>query len=230
MKSRLTLICSACALLSACITPQYNYRVDSKRISFPELGKVVTSNVGDEMLNQGVYTEMESLKVNSEIILGIFSNYSLQQGYYDKQGEDRNNEFYMPAQGLGAGMVNRSALADHWKCVIYTKDGREIGIITIFNEAIKENARDVQRIKRPILSENSFQQTLLYSGKVGNKVKVGYREFSGPQARPAFSNDVDYDLDVSKVIGYKGARIEIIDATNESITYKVIQNFRPTDK
>jgi len=41
----------------------------------------------------------------------------------------------------------------------------------------------------------------------------------------AFNNDVDYDLNESKVIGYKGARIEIIEATNELIKYRVLKNF-----
>ena len=41
----------------------------------------------------------------------------------------------------------------------------------------------------------------------------------------AFNNDVEYDLRESSVIGYKGARIEVVEATNEHIKYKVIQNF-----
>ena len=75
-----------------------------------------------------------------------------------------------------------------------------------------------------VLSDDSFQQTLIYSGKLGNKIKIGYREFSNNQARPAFNNDVEYDLSESAVIGYKGARLEIVGATNETIKYRVIQN------
>ena len=74
-------------------------------------------------------------------------------------------------------------------------------------------------------SQDSFQQTLLYSGRVGNKINVSYREFSSSMARPAFNNDVEYDLDDSNIIGYKGALIEVLDADNQSITYKLIKNF-----
>ena len=35
---------------------------------------------------------------------------------------------------------------------------------------------------------------------------------------------MEYDLLDSKTVGYKGFKIEVIDATNESITYKVIRN------
>ncbi|MCD0195610.1 hypothetical protein K1T77_12420 [Acinetobacter baumannii] len=47
--------------------------------------------------------------------------------------------------------------------------------------------------------------------------------------RPAFNNDVEYDLSQSKEIGYKGALLEIIEATNQDIKYKVIRNFNKVD-
>jgi hypothetical protein len=76
-----------------------------------------------------------------------------------------------------------------------------------------------------VASDNAFQQTLIYSGKIGNKVNIGYREFSRNMARPAFNNDVEYDLSESNQIGYKGALLEIIDANNQNITFKVLRNF-----
>lgn len=76
-----------------------------------------------------------------------------------------------------------------------------------------------------MLTHDSFQQTLIYSGKVGNKINIGYREFSGSIARPAFNNNVEYDLSESTTIGYKGAQLEIIEATNQYIKYRVIKNF-----
>ena len=37
------------------------------------------------------------------------------------------------------------------------------------------------------INSASFQQTLIYSGKVGNKINIGYRETSNDIARPAFN-------------------------------------------
>lgn len=73
------------------------------------------------------------------------------------------------------------------------------------------------RVTKAIATDESFQQTLIYSGKIGQKINVGYREFSGSVARPAFCNDVEYDLSESTTIGYKGARLEIIEATNDHV-------------
>ena len=90
-------------------------------------------------------------------------------------------------------------------------------IVALFRNARKA---DYEKKKYPVTNSDSFQQTLIYSGKVGDKINVGYREFSSNVARPAFNNEVEYDLSESKIIGYKGARIEVIEATNEYIKYK----------
>jgi hypothetical protein len=74
-------------------------------------------------------------------------------------------------------------------------------------------------------SINSFQQCLLYNGKIGNEITLGYREFNGGMARAAFSNEVSYDLSESQILGYKGAGIEVLKATNTEIEYKVLSVF-----
>ena len=63
-------------------------------------------------------------------------------------------------------------------------------------------------------------------GKSGSKIKIGYREFINGMARPSFSNDIEYDLSDSKQIGYKGALIEVTDANNQDIKYKVLKGFK----
>ena len=73
--------------------------------------------------------------------------------------------------------------------------------------------------------EDAVQPTLIYLGRIDNKINIGYREFMNNQARPAFSNDAEYDLGESYTIGYKGAKLEILEATNEFIKFVVIRNF-----
>lgn len=72
----------------------------------------------------------------------------------------------------------------------------------------------------------SVQQTLIYSGSVGKKVNISYRKFNEGFARDAFTNDVEYDMEESNVIGYKGARIEVLDYDNRTIKFKVLRHFR----
>ncbi len=75
------------------------------------------------------------------------------------------------------------------------------------------------------LDHPQLRQELIYNGKVGDSVKFLYREISGNVMRPAFTQDVQYDLSESTEIGFKGARLKIIAATNREITYQVIAYF-----
>lgn len=71
----------------------------------------------------------------------------------------------------------------------------------------------------------NFGQQLLYQGKSGNTLKLSYREFTGDMARPAFTQDLTFDLSDGPVIGTKGARVEVLEATNTSIRYRLLQPF-----
>jgi hypothetical protein len=70
---------------------------------------------------------------------------------------------------------------------------------------------------------NAFKRELVYSGVSNNVVSILYREYINDLARPAFSQDLKYDLAQGDVIGFKGARFQIIKATNLTITYKVLK-------
>lgn len=212
-------------ILGGCATPDYNYRSELIEISNPPLDVISVAYVGDEMLRQGKYSEHDAIYLPH--LVETSWAYDIQPGYYLKQGEDYNSETYLPGNESGSGRIDKAFLADPWQAVMAYKDKPTLCVITVFSATVCETNAEFQRTKRPTLTEKSFQQTLIYSGKLGDKINIGYREFSNNLARPAFNNDVEYDLNSSKVIGYKGARIEVLEATNEMIKYKVIRNFNP---
>ena len=76
-----------------------------------------------------------------------------------------------------------------------------------------------------IYSDNTFQQSLEYAGRNGDILKFNFSEFSDAFARQAFTREFQIDLSEGNIAAYKGAIIEIIDATNVQIKYKVIRNF-----
>jgi len=214
-------------LLSAftvgCVVPKYNYFPMKTEISEPPLGTIQTAQVGDNMLRQGHYMEHDALYLFTDA--SVNWAYTARQGYYLKKGEDEDSEFFLPSNEPEGGQIVKSAIADNWQSLQAYKQEQTLCIVTVFNVHACQSNIPFERRKRPVLQSDSFQQTLIYSGKVGNKINIGYREFSNNLARPAFNNAVEYDLTDSRIIGYRGARIEVIDATNEFIKYKVIQNF-----
>ena len=74
----------------------------------------------------------------------------------------------------------------------------------------------------------SSKSELIYSGKAGNVIKIVYREYSNDYARPAFSQELQYDLSETKTLKFRKTTIQVIAATNQEITFKVLEspNFR----
>lgn len=210
-----------------CTAPQTNYRPLPQKISKPPIGSTNTAFVGDELLAQGLMVHQEALNVPE---LTKVSLYKLTPGNYQKTGEDTKGAYYKAENRLidNGGKVEKHALADPYSAVMLTKDGK-VCVITAFNIKTCTSEHNVSKTTILAQSDESFQQTLIYSGKVGQKINIGYREFSSNKARPAFNNDVEYDLSQSKKIGYKGALLEIIEATNQNITYKILKNFNQVD-
>lgn len=221
----------ATVILAGCAVPKVNYQPVTTSISEPPLNSTNEKQLGDELLRQGKYREHDAIVVhtNSKVSWA----YTIHPGYFLKIGEDAENEHYrVGGAGDESGFIEKAAFADMWQSVMVKRASNTLCVVTVFNGTScgDSNAGEFEKVKKPIVSQDTVQRTLIYNGKVGNKINVGYREFSGNAARPAFSNSVEYDLSESRSVGYKGALLEILEATNRSIKYKVLANFNAAEK
>jgi hypothetical protein len=76
-----------------------------------------------------------------------------------------------------------------------------------------------QHAKVPI---TGFKKELIYQGRSGEVLKIQYREFLDDLARPAFYQDINYDFSPGGIIAFQSARIEVVDANNLWIKYRVL--------
>ncbi len=222
---KIYLIFLAMLALQACATPKYNYVPQSIDISEPPIGNVNVANIGDVLLRQGTYTEKDAIRVNQEFTVGAIGTYTFFPGYFVKVGQDKKAGYFSPEIGPEGGRVKAGIITDPYQSMQVYHDKDTVCGVSVFGGKVCKDNSPITRLTRPSLEANSFQQALIYSGRVGNKVTIGYRESSNNTARPAFNNDVEYDLTESHIIGYKGARLEIIEANNQTIKYRVLQNF-----
>ena len=217
--------------LPGCAIPKYNYTTQDISISEPQIGLPSTKGLGDVMLRQGKHKERDAIYVSNKI--RVSWAYSLLPGYYLKQGEDDVGEYYYPG-GEEPGHVDKVWIADPWKNVM-TKMSRadvivnpSICVVTMFNVSVctPEFKEYYERRKQTLKNSDSFQQTLVYLGKAGDKVNIGYREFSGNMNEPTISNNIEHDLSKSLQFEYRGAKIEVIEANGQYVKYKVVESFR----
>jgi hypothetical protein len=71
-------------------------------------------------------------------------------------------------------------------------------------------------------SRDWVKKELLYSGKTGNTIEIGYREFRGGYAAPAFYQNLKYDLSESKTIRFQNFKIDVLEADNQKLKFKIV--------
>ena len=85
---------------------------------------------------------------------------------------------------------------------------------------------EVFQISRPyIINEDKLQRHIEYAGKSRDVLTFIYSEFIGGMARGAFTREFRIDISEGNIGAFKGAVFEVIEATNATITYKVIRHF-----
>ncbi|MCR5613848.1 hypothetical protein [Treponema sp.] len=228
-----TIIALACASSN---NLDYTKYVRKESFSIPSLDTVTTVSVGDALLKQGSLVKTDAIQIKKDSLDGV-----VKKGIYRYDGKDKNgNKMFRPVYNSGAEIIStpnqpftfivygpiKQMVNDKW---VEVGKGLTAGFLTGINtmrkgsKFIPDTDYEMTEIIAP--EENSFQQTLLYTGRENNIIKFSYREFSDDMARPSFTVDVQYDLNQSKEISFRQAKIEVIKATNSSITYKVLSNF-----
>jgi hypothetical protein len=92
--------------------------------------------------------------------------------------------------------------------------------------------KDFGKLDRPLFKEstdirtqpNGFAGELIYSGLAGQTIKMIYREYKGDVARPAFAQELQYDLSQSREVAFRSIRLEVLNATNSEIEFRVLSD------
>ena len=210
--------------LAGCGTPMLmNYIGDVENIKIPNLNQTVTANLGDNLLDQGYILTSDAIRVTAPVDIGSVFGYQIQPSIFPKTGEDDNYEYFL--LNVGAGQIQVDALADAPSSITVRKSDKNICVSTVFGQkSCAEGAYTRTSITKVDVA--NYRQTLIYNGSTGDSViRVGYREYSENMARPAFSNEITYDLSDSRIVGYMNARLEILDVSNTEINYRVLSYF-----
>lgn len=210
------------------IPPVKNYRdiqLSVSDFSIPEIGSIVEASVGDSLLTQGTKQVGQAIRIEDR----SYHPESGTSNVYIKVGE--SDLYYWYADSKSANFTTGDNLFTNGETIKIEKSTGNLCPFKISNSKLSAGYNcyeDVayEEIKEyPLSHINSFQQSLIYNGKIGSKINIAYREFSEKLARPAFNNNVEYDMSESKKIAYKGAVLEVIEYTNTKLRYRLLKNF-----
>lgn len=73
----------------------------------------------------------------------------------------------------------------------------------------------------PDPKQGPFEFELVYTGRSGDTISLLYREYFDGMARAAFSQKLSYDLAESEQISFRTIDIDVLEATNSNIRYRV---------
>ena len=198
---------------------------------YPAIGEIKTVEVGESLVWKDKQTTIPAIDIEQAIEhpaenIGLNFTITLLPGRYVERGKDAFGKFYEGKKGnlLADGQpVNRAeagiyiANSDPKKTEIYVLPA-DLRPLSYSRDGIP-----FTRALHQERNELSLKKELVYTGVSKNVVSILYREFKDDIARPAFSQEIKYDLSEGKIVGYRGARFEIIKATNQGLTYKTLK-------
>lgn len=225
-------LCTICALtvvfLSGCATSKQSIAPNLHIIDLPALGEVRTAELGETLVQKGKIYTYDAVRLENTVSAGdgfFLKKFTLQPGVLKASMKDNDRIYYttdklavydailgtqMQSGGLAVSLTNEKEIKFHLNGIVVMKPKPE-------PQLTKMQVNDVER--------PSFRQELIYNGRSGETLKFLYREYSTDFMRAPFSQDVQYDLHDGPTIGFKGVRIEIIEATNTKLKYKVVSSF-----
>lgn len=222
-----TLVTSAFFLITAALSvAQDKVLYEATTYSKPTVREVSEKYLGDRLLEQGEGEWKECITPRTTYTKKTFGWVGEFRGGEPICKRNLKDKYYWPLYDNAKNGNNAVRQAVKWQ-------QRKGDNYRLCQTAAGMNAYCVKDLKVTDVTEgetfiyqpNSMQQTIEYAGKSGDILKFNYAEFSDGYARQAFNREFTVDLSEGSVAAYKGAIIEIIEATNVQIKYKVIRNF-----
>ncbi len=216
-------LCLLAISVTGCSSIPMNAQTEYEEFSIPELNKVVKVYVGETMIDQGNAMTSNVLTVLNNID-GIC--FDILKGDYIERGTTANGKMFFHSNSTNGAGVIKAALCDPAVALSINKQ-EKVCVSTPFVTEASCYDGQFETSKKTLNSNSSFRQLLIYSGSIGQKMNISYREFSNDSARGAFTNNVEYDMSKSSIIRYKGAIIKVLSYDNTSIEYVVEKHIRP---
>jgi len=233
-------IFSVCLALCACASqPEWTYRDKEKsireQVDFPMLDSLVAVSLGETLASKGYKSTTPAIKIledftfhEADLVTPRHWIAADSQGRMDRVGTSKDDErvdCYTVHYNFDAHL--------NWG----NKVGRDLPIglcesaqVLVIQPGYRFGGEmpldvPVDKFNSVSLESPAHIEEFIYNGRVGDALKFVYREFSGDYLKPAFTQEVQYDLGSSNIIGFKDLKIEVIEASNVKIRYKLISNF-----
>jgi len=208
------------------------YFASNKTIHVPEVGVESEAEIGRTIVSKAKQTIHQAISLEENITFKVepsfFSNSwtgeaNINQGTLKLYVTSPDGSYFKDESAtfsFGGGAVKAEA------GIFVPADASKPTVPWYFSKKVfyfGDKPVAIQKENVVAWSKDSFSKELIYGGMSQNTITISYREFSDNTARPAFTQELKYDLSQSDPIGFRGARFQVIKATNTGLVYKVIK-------
>lgn len=199
-------------------------------IDAPALNTAATVELGETVVEKGRLRTFDGLMLSNELKWGdgfLLKKFIVSPGRLRARQQDAKFVyFYSENMASYDAILGTYPYTGGGLCRSLDGTGPVRGFISAGRCNMNRNVTpDVAETQIQDVDSPGFRQELIYNGRIGDSLKFLYREFSGDLMRPPFSQEVQYDLNDSHTIGFRGVRIEVIEATNTQLRYRVVSSF-----
>lgn len=211
-------------LIAGCATTTITPTSKKEGIT-PALGVTATAPVGGEMYSRFNYFTRPGANLSSDASFGLgLGRVAANAGEPLIEAASDGEVLYCTEKNTYI-----DPLAGPWLPVCFldqNKDGqferaRRSGAVQIWADLPAPIAYTKGDLMVP--GSGSFKHELLYQGASRSALKLAYREYTDNLARPAFYQDLTYEMEpFPMTITFRTVKIEVQKADNNGITYKVL--------
>ncbi|MDB5439169.1 MAG: hypothetical protein JWM33_1596 [Caulobacteraceae bacterium] len=197
-----------------------------KSVYLPEAGATAEVALGESLVSSYNAYSLEVLRLKDPVhVIGKGYKLTIPQGVLPLVGKNDDGKFYESREPIDLktfGFTQETTPGG-----IFIPDDPAITPETYWGGSINVVVAPSPDIHYDIAARDStdpsaFRMELLYSGVVQNMLTLTYREFKDDMARPAFTQDLKYDLSQGAEIGFRTARFRVLKTTNIGLTYQVL--------
>jgi len=214
------------------VASEGKYAVDNS----PGLDQVVTAELGDTMIGRSYSLSTPAVRLLDDIghvtsNIGMPVRLDMPKGVLRRIGHDTRGVFYATDELVRTYPTLNARAREPGGVYVPNRSGEPA---LVFWSPRSSGTAFVDRPAVPIalgpapdmieVAADNRKKELIYTGVSKNIISILYREYQNDMARPAFSQELKYDLGEGRTIGFKGARFEVVKATNLGITYRVLKH------
>jgi len=232
------IIASTVLLLAGCASTENVRRVaaPSKAISFPDINVEAEVEIGQTIISKSNLTIVPAVVIDQDVSETIKQSLmnnrhsgttTIRAGTHKKTSESPEGSFYPDPSGDFEFIAGKLK----WPVGIFVpNDSSKPPVMFTYHQTLGATGFEFGviplQVKKTSVQQwgiDSLKKELIYGGLSQKTISISYREFSDGTARPAFTQDLKYDLVEGDVIGFRGSRFKVISASNVSLKYKVLK-------